>query len=330
MRDEDTVLDPPGTAVDALDPPGRVAADLDPRLADQIADLPVCASAVRLDVEVLGEPEVALAPGRQPDLAADPGDAKRSVRVAVVVPADHVPAAGVEQEGVRVDRPLLLLVPRDGVVVELDRALLRDRALELCEPAGRLGRVVHLADLHPVRGAAGRPLEGGPSESEVLEREPERLGVREASLQQEERGLERRQLVVGELELTEEVALGAERVELLAREFVPLRVERHPQGEQLGAVGVEPAGERLVRHLRVALDVSLDVARGERTSLRHQKGDEGELSDQLVGVVRHGRPILADPTAAPESASSRCPPRQVPNRLCNSDPNLVMLPPRRR
>ena len=66
-----------------------------------------------------------------------------------------------------------------------------------------------------------------------------------------------------------------------------LRVERDAEGDELAPVRVEAACERLVRHLRVALDDGLDLARGQGPPLRHEEGDEGELPDQLVGVVRH-------------------------------------------
>ena len=179
------------------------------------------------------------------------------------------------------------LVARDRPVLELHRALLRDRALELREPAGHLGRVVGVEHLDAQRRVARRLGEAGPAEREVLQREPQRLGVRELALEQIERGLERGELLVLELELREEVLLGAQRVQLLAGELVALRLERHAEREQLRAVGVEAARERLVRHLRVALDVRLDVARGDRPALRHQEGHQRELADQLVRIVRH-------------------------------------------
>ena len=79
--------------------------------------------------------------------------------------------------------------------------------------------------------------------------------------------------------------LGAERVELLARELVALGLQRNPERSQLGAVGVEAARECLVRHLAVPLDVRLHVASGEQSSLRHEERDQRELADQLVRVV---------------------------------------------
>jgi hypothetical protein len=120
-----------------------------------------------------------------------------------------------------------------------------------------------------------------------LEREPERLGVGELAFEQVEARLEGGELVVGQVQLGQEVALRAQGVELFARELVALRVERHPEGDQLRAVGVEAPSEGLVRHLRVPLDVLLDVAGRDRPPLGHEERDERELPDQLVGVVRH-------------------------------------------
>src|SRR4029077_2729778 len=96
------------------------------------------------------------------------------------------------------------------------------------------------------RGVGRRLREAGPAEREVLQREAQRLGVRELSLEQVERGLEGRELLVLELELRQEVLLRAQRVQLLAGELVALRLQRHAEREELRAVGVEAARERLV------------------------------------------------------------------------------------
>ena len=133
----------------------------------------------------------------------------------------------------------------------------------------------------------GRRREARPAEREVLQREAQRLGVGELALEQVERGRQGGELVVVQLELVEEVVLGAQRVELLAGELVALGVERHAERDQLRAVGVEAACERLVAHLGVALDVRLHVPGGQRPPLGHQEGDERELTDQLVRIVRH-------------------------------------------
>ena len=183
----------------------------------------------------------------------------------------------------------LSLSRRDRPVLEPHRPLLRDRVLELRQPARRLGRVVGIEHLDAARRLGRRLAEAGPSEREVLEREPQRLGVRELPLEQVEGGLQRRELLVLELELREEVLLRAERVQLLAGELVALRLQRDAEREELSAVGVEAPREGLVRHLGVALDVRLDVACGDRSPLGHEEGDERELPDQLVRVVRHPR-----------------------------------------
>jgi hypothetical protein len=99
--------------------------------------------------------------------------------------------------------------------------------------------------------------------------------------------LQRREFVVGQLQRREEVPLGPHRVELLTCVLVALGVQRHAECDQLGAVGIEAPGKGLVRHLLVALDLALDLARRHGPPLRHQEGDERELTDQLVRVVRH-------------------------------------------
>ena len=149
-------------------------------------------------------------------------------------------------------------------------------------------------ELDGARGLGRRLVEAGPAEREVLQRQAQRLRVGELALEQIEARLQRRELLVGQLERRQEVALGAQPVELLAGELVALGVERDAEREQLGAVRVEAAREGLVRHLLVALDVLLHVARGQGPPLGHQEGHERELADQLVGVVRHTvAPILS-------------------------------------
>src|SRR5439155_23678429 len=120
-----------------------------------------------------------------------------------------------------------------------------------------------------------------------------------------QRGLESGELVVVELQLVEEVVLRAQRVQLLAGELVALRLKRDAEGKQLGAGGVKPSGKGFVRHFGVALDIRLDVARRERASLGHQEGDERELTDQLVRVVRHKANLSDEPPAPTPSARLR-------------------------
>ena len=286
-------------------PPGGVAVDLDLRRSLNGAVLPVLADAVGVDVEVLRQAEVALAAGGEADVAAHARDAEGADVVVVEIVADDVPGASIAAQCVGIQRPLARLVAPGRPVAELDRPLLRDRRLELRQAAGHLGRVVGVAHLDARGGLRRRVVEPGAPEREVLQRQPQRLGVRERPLEHVERRLQRRQLVVVELELVQEVVLRAERVQLLAGELVALGVERDAERDQLGAVGVEAACERLVRHLRVPLDVALDVTSRQRSPLRHQEGDQRELTDQLVGVVRHGRPTLSASRNGYAAASER-------------------------
>ena len=240
-----------------------------------------------LDVEVGGDAEVALATRREADVAADARDLERAGRPAIEVVTHDVPVALVETQRIRVHRALARSRAARAPVPEADRALLRDRGLELRETAGELRRVVRGADAHTLGGVGRRLGEAGAPEREVLQSEAERLRVGELPLEVVERGLERCELVVVEVETLEEVVLGAQRVELLSGELVALRLERDAECGQLRAVRVEAARECLVRHLAVALDVRLDVTGRQETSLGHEKGHERELPDQLVGVVRH-------------------------------------------
>ena len=137
----------------------------------------------------------------------------------------------------------------------------------------------------------------------LLEREPQRLGVGELALEVVEGRLQRRELVVVELEAVEEVVLRAQGVELLARELVALRLQWHPERSELGTVGIEAPRECLVRHLAVPLHVGLDVPCSERTTLGHEERDERQLPDQLVSVVRHPAASLPLGSACRESGA---------------------------
>src|SRR5439155_14846628 len=111
LGDEDVILARSRRAVCAPYPPGRVAAHLDPRRADAVADLPRRPAAVELDVEVRRRAEVPLAPRRKFDVAADARDAEGADVLPVEIVPDDVPEPVVVEEGVRIERPLALLVP---------------------------------------------------------------------------------------------------------------------------------------------------------------------------------------------------------------------------
>ena len=155
LGDEHVLLDAVAPAVvDPPEPPGGVGRDLDSRLARDLAELPVGPAPVLLDVEVLGHPEVALAPRRVADVRADARDAEVLDDLVVLILADHVPGAVLGQEREGIELAVAELVPGDRPVAELHCALLRDGPLELAEAALELGRVVGIAyfDPHGVRG----------------------------------------------------------------------------------------------------------------------------------------------------------------------------------
>src|SRR5438477_12326874 len=98
--------------------------------------------------------------------------------------------------------------------------------------------------LDGARGLGWGLVEARPAEGEVLQRETERLRVRELPFEQIQAGLQRRELLVGQLQRRQEVPLRAQPVELFAGELVALGVKRDAERQQLRAVGVEPSGER--------------------------------------------------------------------------------------
>jgi hypothetical protein len=61
----------------------------------------------------------------------------------------------------------------------------------------------------------GRAQRAGAPPRDLLQRQPQRLGVREFAVQQAERGLQRRELLVGERDRRQVEVLGAQRVVLL-------------------------------------------------------------------------------------------------------------------
>jgi hypothetical protein len=191
---------------------------------------------------------------------------------------------------VRVDLAGPRLVALHRVVVEEDRLPAEDRGLDLRESLRQLVAAGLGADAQRDGLLRGRGERAGAAPCELLEGEAQRLGVRELAVEQRERGAQRGQLAVRERDGGEVELLRAQRVVLLLRDRVGRAVdgELDAQGLQLGAVGVEAPRERVLVHAAVALDVAPDLQCGDRTALRHQVGDERQLSDELLGVLRHG------------------------------------------
>jgi hypothetical protein len=110
----------------------------------------------------------------------------------------------------------------------------------------------------------------------LLQREPQRLGVRELAVEQRQRGTQRSQFLVRELDRRQVEVLWRQRVVLRLVVTLGRLVDLQVDAErlELRAVRVEAAGEGLVVHLRVALHVLLDLEGGNRSPLRHQERDQ--------------------------------------------------------
>jgi hypothetical protein len=282
---------PPVLAEVALDQPGDPVADEDQSRADDLAELPVGALAVVAAVEVLRRREVVLGLRGITDLALDPGEAEDPDRIALVGVADQIELPAAEDEVEGVDLALLGVVTLHRVVGELDRLPSRDRGLDLREAlrevtAARRGRHRHL-DRRPLPLAERVRVAPG----DLLERQPQRLGVGEAAVgQQRERGAERGELVAVELDRVEVEVLRRQGVELRLEEALArfLDAELDPEALELGPVGVETAREGVIVHVAVSLHLALDLESRNRPSLGHQERDQRELADQLLGVLGHG------------------------------------------
>ena len=269
----------------AIHEPRSTRGDVERGLTDGLVERPRRAIAVRSGIEVGRAAEVALLAGVEAHIAADARHAEVADGIAVVVMTDEIPVGIGEVEAVRIDRARLLLARADREVREDDRLLLRDGALELGEARGDLGRVTATGEVER-HADCGRLLEHArAAERQVLQGEPQRCRVGELALQQEQAGVECGELAVGQVQRRQEVVLTRQRVELLAGELVAIRLDRHAQRQELGAIGVEATGKRLVRHVVVALDGVLGVARSDRPLLGHDVRDQRELADQLVGVM---------------------------------------------
>ena len=198
-----------------LDQPGDAVADEDLGRASQLPQLPVGALAVVAAVEVLGRGEVVLGLGRVADLALDAGEAEDAHRVALVRVADQIELAAAEDEVEGVDLALRGLVALHRVVGELDRLAAGDRGLDLGEALGEVAAAGGSGHRHLDRGAVGLGDRVRVPPGDLLQSEAQRLGVGEAAVgQQGERGGERRQLVVVELDRVEVEVLRRQRVQL--------------------------------------------------------------------------------------------------------------------
>ena len=210
--------------------------------------------------------------------------------------ADEVELAALVEQLVGVDAALRDLAGLHREVLELDPLAAVDRGVDLGQAGGDLGAAGRRGDAEADRALLGRVERARAPPGDLLQREPQRLGVGELAVEQLQRGLQRRVLLVGEGDRREVEGLGRERVVLLLGEALGGLVDAQLDAErvELGAVGVEAARERVLGHVRVALDVPPDLRRRDGPPLRHQIRDQRELADQLLGVLRHGPDCSGD------------------------------------
>ena len=273
----------------ALDQPGDPLGDPDLGGALRLAELPVGARGVRARIEVRGPAEVVLGLRRVGDLAPDAAQPEDAQRAALVAVAQEVELAALVEQVVRVDLARADRVALHRVVLERDRLVAEDRGLDLRQALGEVVAAGRAGEPQRDRRLLRRAERRRPPPGELLQREPQRLGVGELAVEQRERRLQARELLVGERDRREVEVLRAQRVVLLLGDAVDRLVDRQLDAEiaQLGAVGVEAPGERVLVHAGVALDVAPDLQRGDRPALRHQVRDQRQLADELLGVLGH-------------------------------------------
>ena len=104
----------------------------------------------------------------------------------------------------------------------------------------------------------GRTQRAGAPPGDLLQRQPQRLGIGELAVEQMQRRLQRRELLVCELDRRQVEVLRAQRVVLLLGRAIggALDGELDAQRLELRAVGIEAPRERIFVHAAVALHVA--------------------------------------------------------------------------
>ena len=174
----------------ALDLPGDALAYPDLGGADRVAELPMDPVSVAARVEIVRALEVVLGLGRVADLAADPGEPEDPDRVALVGPPDDVELAALEQQLVGIDAARAHLVAFHRVVVEDDRLAPEDRRLDLGQPLGDVMAAGRAGDPQRDRVLLRRAQRARAAPGDLLQSQPQRLGIGELPIEQLQRGAE--------------------------------------------------------------------------------------------------------------------------------------------
>ena len=164
--------------------------------------------------------------GRVADLAADAREAEHPDRAPLVRMPDEIELAALEQELVGVDLARVQVAALHREVVEHDRLSAEDRGLDLGQAMAQLVSARRAGDPERHRVLFGRAEWARATPRDLLEREPQRLGVGELAVEQVQRGLEAGEFLVGELDRRQVEVLGRERVRLLLDKAVDRLLDR--------------------------------------------------------------------------------------------------------
>ena len=249
--------------------------------AGLVAELPVGALRVGARVEVGRAAEVVLGLRGVGHFAADAREAKDANRLALVGVAEQVELAALEEQVVGVDAAGAHLVALHRVIVEEDRLVAEDRRLDLRQARRQLMPSRRGRDAQRDRALLGGAQRAGTPPRDLLQRQAQRLGVGEFAVQQMQRGLERRELLVGEGDRRQVEVLRTQGVVLLLGRAVGRAVdgELDAQRFELCAIGVEAPREGVLVHPAVALHVAADLERRNGSPLGHQVRDQRQLAD---------------------------------------------------
>jgi hypothetical protein len=177
-----------------LDLPGDALGDPDLAHVDRVAELPRDAVGEGARIEVGRALEVVLRLRRVPDLPADAREPEHPQGPALVRVPDEIELAALEQQLVRVHLARGGLPGLHREVLELDALAAVDRRVDLGEARTDVMAAGRRGDAEPDRALLGRPERARAPPRDLLQGEPQRLGVRELAVEQRQRGLQGRQL----------------------------------------------------------------------------------------------------------------------------------------